>query len=96
MFPRILKYSLVSCLSHVFYDGCLAHFELGFMLAYVVLITSERGKEMIDLVIRVISPLAFVCLIRKWNGFRDESSILVLTLLVGSWHCVVAMRILYF
>ena len=60
------------------------------MLACVVLISSERIKEISDLGIQVISSLAFVTFIRKlplgkWKGFRDEFPILDLTLLVPSW-----------
>ena len=50
MFPRVAKRFLDSHLSYVFLtDVFFSRFELGFMMACVVLINLERLKEVFDL-----------------------------------------------
>ena len=72
------------------YDGCLSQVEFDLFLACVILIGSERLKEILDLGIQVISPLDLVtffanCHLEGGKVFRDEIPISGFDSLVSSW-----------
>ena len=90
MLPQEVNRFPDSRLSFVLLTIVFRELSSAFMLACVILSSSDGIKEIFDLGIRVISPLYFVTFIRKlplgkWKSFRDEIPISGFDSSVPNW-----------